>query len=214
MHKKLNEYQIEQLQALEGVVNYLSGLTDIDVRKLKQKLSAYLSFRNEVDQFLTKHFKDICTQSCYQNQLSACCTREGIITFFADVVINAIQSTRTERELLIAALKSGYTDNKCIYLGDSGCQWRIKPLVCEMFLCPKAEESVFKSNPSLEHEWKRLNQRAKQFRWPDRPVLFDELEQLFIDAGYASTLMYIHHSPGLQRIKAKWQGEEGCRGEG
>jgi len=205
MRSKLSDYQTEQLQALEGVIEYISGLKDADILKLKHKLSTYLSFRSEVNQFLTTHFKELCTQSCYQSQLSACCTRDGIITFFADVVINAIQSTQIEREQLIANLKTGYSRNKCIYLGDSGCQWQIKPLVCEMFLCQKAEDVVFKDNPSLEKEWNRLKQRAKQFRWPDRPVLLDELEQIFIDAGYSSSLMYLHKSPGLLRIKNRSQ---------
>lgn len=203
MHKIMSEYQVEQLQALEGVNAYLSGLKDADIKALKQKLSEYLNFRTEVDQFLTTHFEDICTQSCYQSQVSACCTRDGIITFFADVVINAVQSTQGERDQLITTLRSAYTGKRCIYLGDSGCRWQVKPLVCEMFLCLKAEESVFKGNPSLAQEWNRLKQRAKQFRWPDRPVLFDELEQIFLDSGYSSTLMYLHNSPGLRRIKER-----------
>ena len=201
MYNDLSEYQTEQLVALECVLEYVSGLKDGDIQRLKHKLAEYLSFRKEVDQFLTTHFKDICTQSCFQSQISACCTREGIITFFADVVINAIQSTKAARAQTVARLRSGYTGNKCIYLSGSGCLWQIKPLVCEMFLCSKAEQIVFKDNPLLQKEWKRLKQRAKQFRWPDRPVLFDELEQIFIDAGYSSSLMYLHNSPGLQRIK-------------
>ena len=39
--------------------------------------------------------------------------------------------------------------------------------------------------------------------WPDRPVLFDELEKLFIKEGYDSPLMYCHKSPGLLRLKSK-----------
>ncbi len=205
MRNKLSDYQTEQLQALEGVIEYLSELKHAEILKLKHKLNGYLSFRSEVNHFLTKHFEDLCTQSCYQSQISACCTREGIITFYADVVINAIQSTKTERDQLIATLRSSNLGNKCIYLGRSGCQWLVKPLVCEMFLCQKAEEIVFKGNPSLEQEWNRLKRRAKQYRWPDRPVLFDELEQIFIDAGYASSLMYLHKSPGLLRIKKSSQ---------
>lgn len=205
MRTKLSDYQNEQLQAFEGVIEYVSGLKDADILKLKQKLTGYLSFRSEVNQFLTEHFEDLCTQSCYQSQISACCTREGIITFYADVVINAIESSNAERDQLISSLKSTHTGKKCIYLGRSGCQWQVKPLVCEMFLCQKAEEVVFKANPSLELEWNRLKRRAKQFHWPDRPVLFDELEQIFIDAGYSSSLMYLHQSPGLLRIKARSQ---------
>jgi hypothetical protein len=44
---------------------------------------------------------------------------------------------------------------------------------------------------------------GKSFRWPDRPVLFDQLEQVFMAVGCRSPLMYINTSPGLLRIKQK-----------
>jgi hypothetical protein len=31
---------------------------------------------------------------------------------------------------------------KCVFLGHEGCLWRIKPIVCEMFLCDAAENVV------------------------------------------------------------------------
>jgi hypothetical protein len=46
-----------------------------------------------------------------------------------------------------------------------------------------------------------LKQREKHFRWPDRPVLFDDLEKYFMAAGYSSPLMYLNNSPGLLRVK-------------
>jgi len=50
----------------------------------------------------------------------------------------------------------------------------------------------------LTHE---LNVIKNRYAWPDQSVLFDELEQMFIDAGYHSPLMYLHNSPGLQQVK-------------
>ncbi|MGD2030721.1 MAG: hypothetical protein PVG86_12380, partial [Desulfobacterales bacterium] len=49
--------------------------------------------------------------------------------------------------------------------------------------------------------WNELKQRKKIYTWPDRPVLFDDLERYFMNAGYSSPLMYLHNSPGLLRIK-------------
>jgi len=46
-----------------------------------------------------------------------------------------------------------------------------------------------------------LEQESRRFKWPDRPVLFDTLEKLFLDAGFHSPLMYLHTSPGLLRVK-------------
>jgi hypothetical protein len=42
------------------------------------------------------------------------------------------------------------------------------------------------------------------YTWPSRPVLFDKLEELFIQEGFDSPIMYFHHSPGLLRLKAKY----------
>ena len=38
---------------------------------------------------------------------------------------------------------------KCVFLGHEGCLWRIKPIVCEMFLCDAAENVVLKENPVI-----------------------------------------------------------------
>ena len=76
-----------------------------------------------------------------------------------------------------------------------------------MFLCHRAEEEVLKQNALLKGEWEQLKQCKKRFTWPDQPVLFDLLEARFIRAGYESPLMYLHQSPGLQRVKAKARGD-------
>ena len=198
----MTEYQQEQMEALKLVTGYLSGLTAGDMEALKEKLANYLCFRRDVDIFLSAHFSHICTETCYQSQISACCTREGIITFFADVVVNVIMSDESAIEDLFSVLQSSQDGSKCIYLGEKGCLWEVKPLICEMFLCKKAEDKVLKHNPDLQKAWQALKDREKSFRWPDQKVLFDDLEQVFLDAGRTSPLMYLHNSPGLLRIKA------------
>ncbi|RLC04933.1 MAG: hypothetical protein DRH90_07360 [Deltaproteobacteria bacterium] len=197
----MTEYQHEQMEALELVAGHLSGLKAADIDALKGKLADYLCFRRDVDTFLSTHFSDICTETCYQSRISACCTREGIITFFADVAVNVIMSDEIAIQALFSVLRSPQEGSKCIYLGEKGCLWQVKPLVCEMFLCEKAEDAVLKINQDLQNEWHMLKKREKTFRWPDQIVLFDELEQLFLDAGHSSPLMYLHNSPGLLRVK-------------
>jgi hypothetical protein len=163
----------------------------------------YLAFRAEVDSFLSTHFSKVCTQTCYQNRLSACCSREGIITFFADIVVNMLVSNNQEIEGLISILQEPNTGFKCVYLTENGCRWKVKPIVCQMFLCDKAKESILGRNPQLKGEWDLIEEKRKQYTWPNQPVLFDKLEKHFMAAGYRSTLMYLHNSPGLLRVKQK-----------
>lgn len=204
----MSEYQNEQLRALELVNGHLSGLEAADMNALKRRLADYLCFREDVDTFLSAHFGDVCTESCYRSRVSACCTREGIITFFADVVVNVAMSHETALQALFTVLRSPHEGSRCVYLGEKGCLWQVKPLVCEMFLCKKAEDAVLKNNPDLQSEWRALKDREKTYRWPDQKVLFDDLEQLFLDAGHTSSLMYLHNSPGLLRVK---QGAISCK---
>lgn len=179
----------------------MSDLTSGQKKILEDKITDYLAFRKDVDNFLQARFSDLCSENCYRSRLSACCSKDGIITFFADVVINVFMSTGDELARLIHVLQSEHKGNKCVYLGESGCLWRVKPLVCEMFLCTKAENAVFTSDTSVRKEWESLKQREKSFRWPDQPILFDDIEKIFIAAGYSSPLMYLHKSPGLLRVK-------------
>ena len=62
---------------------------------------------------------------------------------------------------------------------------------------------VLEADQDLLAEWERLCRREKRYTWPTRPVLFDELEALCIEAGLKSPLMYFHRSPGLLRLKAR-----------
>lgn len=164
-------------------------------------MSDYLLFRDEVDAFLHEHFSNVCTEKCYLNKVSACCSREGIITFFGDVVVNALVSTYTEISTMMMVLQKQNRGFKCVFLGNHGCMWRIKPIVCEMFLCEQAKKEVFQEKPWAGQLWDELNKRKKHYTWPDRPVLFEALERYFIEAGYSSPLMYMHNSPGLLRVR-------------
>ena len=197
----INSYHQEQIETLNMVYCHLKTISVQEKQRLLSQISDYLVFRDAVDEFLHEHFKNICTQKCYQSKVSACCSREGIITFFGDVVVNVLVSNETEIKALERVLKKPNNGFKCIYLGGDGCLWRIKPIICEMFLCDTAKELVFKEKSSANKLWIELKQREKHFRWPDRPVLFDNLEKYFMAAGYSSTLMYLNTSPGLLRVK-------------
>lgn len=198
----MNDYQKEQAESLAIVRKHLSSLNSRQKNTLFEMASEYFSFRKEVDSFLNNYFGNVCNLKCYQSQLSACCGRDGIITFFADMVINALVSSEKDLDRLDMAVSLNY-DNviKCIYLGKKGCLWKIKPIVCEMFLCDFAMKEVVEKYPEAALKWKQLKQHEKLFKWPDRPVLFDYLEEVFLTAGYRSSLMYFHNSPGLLRIK-------------
>ena len=197
----MSAYNREQLEAILLVRHHFKMLSISELARLKKRSENYLRFREEVDRFLGHYFSEICTHKCYQDHFSACCNREGITTFFADVVINVLMSSDEEIDRLLEALSFPNRGMKCVYLGKTGCLWHIKPIVCEMFLCKEARETVFEKDRLALKEWKRLKQREKRYIWPDRPVLFDDLETCFIQAGYSSSLMYFHNSPGLLRVK-------------
>jgi hypothetical protein len=110
-------------------------------------------------------------------------------------------SSEEETDRIVEALQTPNVGLKCVYLGNRGCLWKIKPIVCEMFLCKEARQTVFGQALDVKKRWKRLKRREKMYTWPDRPVLFDDLEAVFIQAGYNSNLMYFHNSPGLLKVK-------------
>jgi hypothetical protein len=199
----MSSYQQEQIEALRLVRRHLAQSSDMQRRQLGEEIRDYLLFRRAVDAFLVDHFSAVCTQKCYQSRLSACCTRDGIITFFGDVVVNALVSGSDELDALQTVLEEQHSGFKCVYLSPKGCLWHLKPIVCEMFVCDPAQKEIFTQTPGAEQAWRALRRREKAYRWPDRPVLFDYLEQVFMDAGYTSTLMYLHNSPGLLRVKRR-----------
>ena len=197
----MTPYQKEQIEGLEVVHRHLAGLSGAEKEGLRNLISDYLSYRRRVGKFLAEQFKTVCSAKCFQNRMSACCSRDGIITFFADLAVNALVSDKTDLVRLEAVLRSPHEGGKCVYLASEGCLWRLKPIVCEMFLCDAAKEKVFSDNPSARQQWAEFEQQKKRYTWPDRTVLFDVLEKIFMDAGYHPSLMYFHDSPGLLRVK-------------
>jgi hypothetical protein len=197
----MNAYQIEQIETLTMIRRHLEGMGAGQRDNLHTEISDYLLFRKQVARFLENHFTDICTNKCYQNRLSACCSKDGIITFFADMVINLLVSNPVELALMENTVRHPKFDYKCIYLSEAGCVWNIKPVVCEFFLCDEAEKKAFDNNPDAFSQWKEFEAAKKIYTWPDRPVLFESLERFFMDKGCDSPLMYIHRSPGLARIR-------------
>ena len=199
----LSEYNRDQIEAIQIVRHHLMAISSVDKETLFKKIKPYLQFRKNVAGFQEMHLGDICTEKCFTSQTSACCNREGIAVFFADVVVNSLISSMAELDALEKILIKDQGGFKCVYLMDKGCAWHLKPIVCEMFLCDHAKDKLSGKDVSLMAEWYGLRDQERQYTWPDRPVLFDELEEVFLNAGINSPLMYFHKSPGLLRVKAK-----------
>ena len=197
----MNEYQQEQLEALKTVRRGLVQLGDAKRTGLTKTIRDYMRFRQSTDQFLNRYFKDACTHTCYQSRTSACCSKDGIITFFADTVVNALYATPEQLDRLEAVLNRVNRGLRCVYLGNHGCMWAVRPVVCAMFLCDRAMQVVFRDDPEAGKTWEALRLQEKSFKWPDRPGLFDQLEKVFLDLGYRSTLMHLNFGPGMLRIK-------------
>ena len=200
---EMSPYNQQQKEALLMVRQHLSGLPLSQLRRLKKRIRSYLGFREAVASFQKTHFDDLCSEKCFTSYTSACCGREGIITFFADVVVNVLLSTQEEIDVLLDILDTDTGGLNCVYLNNTGCIWRVKPIVCEMFLCKHAKNLVLDNNKALQSQWQTFRQRERRYTWPTRPVLFDELEDYFIEAGFDSPLMYLHRSPGLLQLKAR-----------
>jgi hypothetical protein len=199
----VNTYQEEQLHALAMARKYLRRMESAALGQLKSNMGPYLEFRNRLELFTQTHMAGRCTRSCFKSRTSACCSRDGIITFWADVVINALHSGEKRLDMMASAIRQPSRAEKCIYLGEEGCLWKIRPLVCAMFVCDPIQADIIDSDPNLSSQWHRYAEQAKSFRWPDRPVLFDQLEMIFMDLGCRSPLMYINTSPGLMHVKQK-----------
>jgi hypothetical protein len=200
----MSEYNQQQEDAILMVRQHLSHLPVSKLRWLKQRIKSYVQFRKAVQSFQQEHFSDICSEKCFTSSTTACCGREGIITFFADVVINVLLSTDKQIDTLLEILERDTGGSNCVYLNENGCLWRCKPIVCEMFLCKAAKDSVLVQNENLAAQWSGFCRRERMYTWPTRPILFDELEAFFLHRGFDSPLMYLHKSPGLLRLKAKY----------
>ncbi len=201
----MNPYNREQFETLAAVRRQLAVLPEESVAVLREEIQPYLLFRKDVDDYLKKNFSVVCSHRCYRSARSACCSREGVIAFFADVVVNALVSEPASLEELLKTLREDPGGPKCVYLGPDGCRWRVRPIVCAMFLCDAAQEQVFDDPPEAAAAWRELEVRRRGFTWPDRPVLFDRLEAFFLEKGLSSPLMYLHNSPGMLMLKRKWR---------
>ncbi len=197
------DYRDEQLQNQRIIQAYLHSRGEAEVASIRNLCDDYLNFREDVARFQARYLASYCHAACFQQQRSDCCNKDGIITFFADLVVNAVVSSPREMDAIMECLQHPRNDMKCIYLGTQGCHWCIKPIVCEMFVCENAKQNAFGGGSEASETWRGLEKRALSFRWPDRVVLFDEIESRFLAAGVRSSLMYLHNSPGLIRIKKK-----------
>jgi len=197
----MNDYQLEQLDALKTVRRGLGQLGEAKRVELIETIRDYMHFRQSTDRFLKRYFSDVCTHTCYLSRTSACCSKDGIITFFADTVVNALHAIPAQLDRLETVLNRVNRGHRCVYLSSQGCMWTVRPVVCAMFLCDRAMQAVFSDDPEAREAWASLRRQAKAFKWPDRPVLFDHLEKVFLDLGSRSTLMHLNFSPGLLRIK-------------
>jgi hypothetical protein len=204
---RTSPYNQEQAEAIVMVRRHLEGLTPHAGARLRRRIRSYLAFREEVARFHQAHLTTVCSEKCFSTETSACCGREGIATFFADVVINILLSSPAEIDRLLLAVCHPTIGANCVYLSGGGCLWRLKPIVCEMFLCDQVKTRVLGTDRSLRDRWERLRRRERLYTWPTRPVLFDELEALLRAAGLDSPLMYFHKSPGLLRLKARGRGD-------
>jgi hypothetical protein len=210
----LRAYNRDQFEAILAVHRYLERLPASAGSDLRRRIAPYLRFREEVAAFQRSYLSELCTAKCFVRRTSACCNREGIAIFFADVVVNTLLSSPAQIEALLSRLTEDRGGPKCVYLTETGCLWRLKPVVCEMFLCDHARQSLMQEDGSLLKAWDGLRAAERRFTWPDRPVLFDLLETVFLKAGHRSPLMYCHRSPGLLRVKAQSSRRPAQRDEG
>jgi hypothetical protein len=72
-----------------------------------------------------------------------------------------------------------------------------------MFYCNQVKKDIFAEGTEAKALFEELRIREKEFTYPARPVLFDDLEKYFMRLGLDSPHMYYHKSPGILRLKAK-----------
>lgn len=198
---QISEYNQDQLDGFRNLAAAMDRLHEQETLVLRQAILPYMAFRRKLDLFSDAHFGSCCLKTCFRTRLSACCGFESIFTFFADQVITLLESGARELDTLLMVLARPNTSKHCVYLGESGCIWRVRPISCAMFFCDQAKEAVLVEQSEALSEWKALQLREKEFTWPTRPVLFDDLEVFFRERGLDSPHMYFHRSPGLLRLK-------------
>ncbi len=202
-NNRVSEYNRDQLATVQAVAKVIGTISPRDVAFLRASIGPYLEFRKTIDGYHARHFKHTCQKTCFDTGLSACCGFESIITFFADHVINALVGGLDLLDRLVPMLERPNRTEKCVYLGESGCLWETSPISCAMFFCDQAKESAFSNCLEAEKTLTTLKEKEKEYTWPIKPVLFDDLEKYFLQFGVESPHLYFHRSPGLLRLKAK-----------
>lgn len=197
------DYNYDQWISHQAIQQAFAKLPPETLEELKAQIQPYLQYRQELEVFQQDHFAPICRKGCFETALSACCGFESIITFFADQVINFLLSGPEQRQAIVEILQTPNTTGKCVYLGDHGCIWQLRPISCTMFVCEDAQKQAFAGDPEAASHWRHLQAREKVFTWPDKPVLFDAIEKMFLPLGVDSPHLYFHQSPGLLRLKSK-----------
>lgn len=198
-----SDYNRDQRLSIQAIREAFGKLTSSRVQHLRESIQPYLHFRQAIEDYQRTYFGALCRKICFETQVSACCGFESIITFFADQVINFLVTPPEEIAALSAVLERPNTTKKCVYLGKNGCIWRVRPISCAMFLCESVKKTVFEQQPEVESLWNDFQKQEKEFNWPTKPVLFDQLEKEFMKLGVDSPHLYFHRSPGLLRIKAQ-----------
>ncbi|ABK18970.1 hypothetical protein Sfum_3297 [Syntrophobacter fumaroxidans MPOB] len=200
---RMGEYNQDQWISLQAVRGTCDALAASEVERLKEGCLDYLRFRAGLDRFQDELIAAACRTICFDTGMSACCGFESIFTFFADHVVNTLFSERRETDALFSVLRRANRTGRCVYLGNGGCMWRIRPISCAMFFCDKIKEGILRADPETAERWSALQAMEKEFTWPVKPVLFDDLEKYFLGLGAKSPHMYFHQSPGLLRLKKK-----------
>ena len=203
LHHPVSEYNRDQWVTFQAVREACEKLSASEIEELENSLQPYLAFRREVESYQSRYLESFCRETCFETGLSGCCGFESIITFFADHVISHLLSEPREMEKIFNILEQPNRSRNCVYLAKSGCLWKVRPISCAMFLCGKLKARFIENDPQGQLLWTELQNREKEFTWPTRPVLFDDLEKVFIDLGAKSPHMHFHQSPGLLRLKAE-----------
>lgn len=199
-----SEYNRDQARSLEAIDAALARMGEEKVRVLLGMIEPYLAFRDDLERFHTRHVTGFCTGTCFETRESACCGFESIFTYFADLVIAWLRASGEERGRIRALLAAFNRTLHCVYLTEKGCLFRTSPVSCAMFLCDRAKAAL---SIEAQGEYAGLREREKEFTRPDKPILFDEIERIFIEAGVDSPHMYCHRLPGLLKLKARWRKE-------
>jgi hypothetical protein len=196
-----SSYQVEQLEALCLVRMHLNPCRAPSAIGCGRRSPTTWPFGAAWMTSCTANFGGVCSTTCYRSRLSACCSREGDCDLFR------------RRGHQPAALRASARPTSSS--GASGRKHRPEVRLPRAGRLPVARQTdrvpdvpvrsgqgeSFRRSPRTASEWADFEQERKLFTWPDRPVLFDLLEAYFISAGCSSSLMYLHQSPGLLRVK-------------